>query len=132
MAVIGNWGFDVVFSVSEQQVMTFNNFTRTIASEWATHSRIGKKDQAEYLRPALQKISFQMTLDATHGVRPRATLEMLEDHTERGLVYALVIGGKRVGRNKWRITECTEAWETVYNGGELVRAKVTVTMEEYL
>ena len=129
---IGNWGFDVVFSVSEQRLLTFQNLNRSISSEWANHTRIGKKDQAEYLRPGLQKITFDMTLDATHGVRPRATLEMLEDHCERGLVYTLVIGGKRIGKNKWRLTEVGEAWEVVLNGGELVRAKVSVTMEEYL
>ena len=132
MAVIGNWGMEITFSVSDMRVFTFDGLTRSIASEWAEHSRIGKKSQPEYLRPALQKITFDMTLDATHGVRPRQTLETLETHCERGLVYPLVIGGKRVGENLWRVTELSEAWETVLNGGELVRAKVSVTMEEYL
>lgn len=129
---IGNWGFDVVFSVSDRKIFTFRNLTRAIGSEWANHSRIGLKDQTEYLRPALQKITFDMTLDALNGVRPRATLEMLEDHCERGLAYPLIIGGKRVGKNKWRLTSVSEAWEVVYNGGELARATVSVTMEEYL
>lgn len=129
---IGNWGSDVTFSVSDQRIFTFRNLTRAVASEWATHSRIGLKDQSEYLRPALQKITFDMTLDAIHGVRPRATLELLEISCERGLVYPLIIGGKRVGKNKWRLTSVSEAWEIVYSGGELVRANVSVTMEEYL
>ncbi len=129
---IGNWGFDVVFSVSDQRVFTPQNLSRSIGSEWANHSRIGLKDQVEYLRPSLQKITFDMTLDAMNGVRPRATLEMLEDHCERGLVYPLIIGGRRIGKNKWRLTAVSEAWEIVMNGGELVRAKVSVTMEEYL
>lgn len=37
-----------------------------------------------------------------------------------------------VGRNRWRITATSEAWNTVYYHGELVEADVTVTMEEYV
>ena len=129
---IGNWGKDIVFSVSERQVFTLQNMMRSVGSHWATHSRIGLKDQPEFLRPSLQKITFTMDLDATLGVQPRATLETLERFTERGTVNALVLGGRRLGRYWWRITGASETWETVYNRGELVRAKVNVTMEEYL
>ena len=130
--MIGNWGTDVIFSVSDQRILTFQNLNRTVASEWAVHSRIGLKDQAEYLRPALQKVTFDITLDVAHGVKPRSTLDLLAQQCEKGTVEPLVIGGKRVGHYDWRITEISEAWETVLNGGELVRAKVSVTMEEYL
>lgn len=129
---IGNWGKDIVFSVSDRRVFTLQNMVRTVGSQWATHSRIGKKDKPEFLRPTLQKITFTMDLDASLGVRPRATLEKLERLTERGTVNALVLGGRRIGRYRWRITGTSETWETVYNRGELVRAKVNVTMEEYL
>ena len=52
--VVGNWGTDIVFRVSEKQMLTFQNLNRTIGAEWATHSRIGAKDQSEFLRPKLQ------------------------------------------------------------------------------
>ena len=128
---IGNWGTAIIFSVSDRMVQTFQNLNHTVGSEWATHSRIGLKDQVEFLRPSLQKITFDMELNATLGVRPRATLNRLESYTERGSVYPMVIGGRRIGRY-WRITDLSEAWETVYNGGELSRAKVSVTMQEYV
>ena len=129
---VGNWGPDVVFSVSDRRVLTFSDMSRTVGSSWAAHSRIGLKDQAEYLRPNLQKLTFTMDLDAAFGVRPRAVLELLERHAERGSVFPFVVGGRRVGRYQWRMTDVSEAWETVYQGGELYRAKVNVTMEEYL
>lgn len=44
----------------------------------------------------------------------------------------MVVGGKMVGANRWRITSISEAWNVVYNKGELVKATVTVTMDEYL
>lgn len=129
---IGNWGTEIVFSVSDKKVQTFESLTRTVGSQWATHSRIGKKDQVEYLRPALQKITFAMELNASYGVKPRDMLDKLTGYAEKGTVNTLVIGGKRVGSNKWRITDISEEWETVYNRGELARAKVNVTMQEYL
>lgn len=129
---IGNWGTSIVFSVSDRKVQTFENMIRTVGSQWATHSRIGKKDQVEYLRPALQKITFDMELNAEYGVNPRAILDKLAALTEKGTVNTLVIGGKRVGNHRWRITDISEAWETIYNRGELARAKVSVTMQEYL
>ena len=141
---IGNWGTDVVFSVSDQRVLTFSgrpprggrgwncDTHHTVGSSWAMHSRMGLKDQTEYLRPNLQKLTFTITLDCNYGVRPRAILDMLARHAERGDVYAFVVGGKRVGRYRWRITDLSEAWEVVYNRGELARAKVNVTMEEYI
>lgn len=129
---VGNWGKDIIFSVSDRKVQTFKDMTRTVGSQWATHSRIGRKDQVEYLRPALQKITFTMELDAWYGVNPRAMLDKLAALAERGTVNTLVIGGRRVGNYRWRITDLSEEWETIYNRGELTRAKVSVTMQEYL
>ncbi len=50
---IGSWGTDVIFSVSDKRVLTFNDMQHSVGSAWATHSRIGLKDQVEYLRPTL-------------------------------------------------------------------------------
>lgn len=129
---IGCWGTALIFSTSDRRILTFNDMNRTVGSEWATHSRIGLKDQVEYLRPKLQKLTFTMDLDATLGVRPRATLDMIASYTERGSVFPMVVGGKRIGSYRWRITGSNETWEVVMDRGELVRAKVNVTMEEYV
>lgn len=132
MATIGSWGTVVVFSTSESKILTFDSFTRTVSSTWATHSRIGKKDQTEFLRPGLQKVTFTMELNALYGVRPRTILDTLAKAVEAGTVNTLVIGGKKVGANKWKITDTSEAWDIILNEGSLVKAKVNVTMEEYL
>ena len=129
---IGNWGRGLVFETSDRRILTPTNLTRSVSGVWATHSRIGAKDEAEFLRPAVQKVSFDLELNAEHGVRPRAMLEYLEWAVETGTVEIMVIGGRRIGRHYWRITETSEAWQVIMNGGEMVKAKVTVKMEEYL
>lgn len=129
---IGNWGSDIVFRVSERQALTFQKFTRAVGTEWATHSRMGLKDQSEFLRPKLEDITFTMRVDATLGVRPRAMLDRLALLVERGEINSMVVGGRRVGRHRWKITNVSEEWDVVLNGGELLSANVSITMQEYV
>lgn len=132
MATIGSWGTGLVFTTSDSRILTFRNFSRKVSSSWAKHSRIGKKDRSEFLRPDLESVTFTIELNATLGVKPRQELASLERAVENGTVNPLVIGGKRVGNNNWAITATSEEWDVVLSKGELVSAKVDVTMEEYL
>lgn len=132
MATIGSWGNALIFQTSDTRILTFNNFKRTVSSSWANHSRIGKKDRSEFVRADLQGVTFTMVFDATLGVRPRAMLDALASAVENGEVNTLVLGGKRVSGNRLKIKKTTEAWDVVLQQGQLVRAKVDVTMEEYL
>ena len=128
---IANWGTAIIFGVSEQKVLTFYNMSRTVGASWATHSRIGQKDQVEYLRPNLQKLTFEISLDFNYGVDPRAIIERMERAAELGEVHPFIVGGKPVGRLYWRLTSVGEAWEKIYNNGALTNAKLNITMEEY-
>lgn len=132
MANIGSWGTTVVFSTSDSRILTFKDFTRKVSSTWATHSRIGKKDQTEFLRPDLQKVTFIIELNALYGVRPRTIIDTIAKAVETGTVNTLVIGGKKVGSNQWKITDTSETWDVILDQGSLVEAKISVTMEEYL
>ena len=129
---VGNWGTAVIFGVSDQKVLTYKGMKRTVGSAWATHSRIGAKDQVEYLRPNLQKLTFEISLDFNYGVDPRAIIERMERAAELGEIHYFIVGGRPVGRLPWRLTSVSEAWETIYNNGALTNAKLTISMEEYL
>lgn len=39
---------------------------------------------------------------------------------------------KKIGVNKYRITDLSENWDTIIRNGGLYRATVTVTFEEYV
>lgn len=130
--VTGMWGADFIFRVSEKDALIIQSIGRSVGAEWATHSRIGAKDRSEFLRPSLQGFTFTMVLDAGLGVKPRANLAKLEELVEKGAVNPLILGGQRVGRNRFCITSTSEKWEYFLPGGELLRATVSVTMKEYL
>lgn len=86
----------------------------------------------EFNGPGKRKITFKMTFQAIYGIRPREMLEKLETTIENGEVDYLVLGGRAIGENRFAITSMSEAWDTVYSGGELSKATVTVTLEEYV
>ena len=129
---IGSWGTEIVFRVSDGNVFTFRNFKQTLSGVWATHSRMKKKDQAEFVRPGLRNVTMDIQLLTSLGVKPRAMIDKLEAAVTKGQVNRLVIGGRALGKNQFRVTSVSEAWDCVLNEGELVAATVSVTFEEYL
>lgn len=128
--MVGKYG-DVVFETSDKRVLSFKSFSQNVSGRWGSHAVIGKKEKMEFNGPGRRKVTFQMVLVATLGVRPREMLEKLEEMVEKGKVDYLVIGGSAVGENRFAITAVNETWDTVYSGGELAKASVSVTLEEY-
>ena len=128
---IGTLGRNVVFEVSDDRVCTFSELTREVTSRWTNHEPQGVKPKPEFLGAGLQTASLTITLSATLGVRPRDVLEAIENMVENGTAETLVIGNRPVGSNPFRLTGSSEAWNTVYNRGELARATLTISLEEY-
>lgn len=129
---IGHIGKTVVFETSDRKILNFTKMQRTVKGRWASHSRIGKKPKKQFLGPDADQLTFSITLNAEHGVRPRKTIENIEKLILTGKPQTVVIGSKKVGSNKYAITEISESWETILNKGEVVKITCDITLEEYL
>ena len=129
--MIGTLGTDLVFTVSDNYVFTFAGMTRDVSGRWATHETPGVKPRAEFLGPGLQSVSLPITLSSNLGVKPRQMLERVEQMVETGDTEYLILGYRPVGKNRFRVTASSETWDVIYNRGELARAKLTLTLEEY-
>ena len=129
--MIGTLGTDLVFETSDNYVLTFAGMTRDVSGRWATHETPGTKPKAEFLGPGLQSVSLPITLSAGLGVKPREMLERVEQMVETGDTEYLILGYRPVGKNRFRVTGSSETWDVIYNQGELARAKLTLTLEEY-
>ncbi len=129
---IGNFGKTITFVVSEKETLTFSEMNRSVAARWTTHPAIKKREKTEFLGPDLAKITMNVILDYSLGVKPRSIISKLEKAACSGTVENLVIGGKKIGVNKYRITDLSENWDTIIRNGGLYRATVTVTFEEYV
>lgn len=135
-AKVGYFGRHLIFRIRYDgksiKGYTFENFKREIAANTEQAEILGKKAKTEFLGSDLQSITFDVYFSAQNGVSVRKQLNKLEKCVEKGYVDYLVIGGKRVGKNKFLIKSASEAWGMILKHGELVEATVSLTMEEYV
>ena len=121
---IGTLGRKIVFEVSDETALILQEMTRETSGRWAIHEAMGAKPKAEFLGPGLQTVNLTIYLSAGLGVRPRSVLEA-------GTAEYLVIGNRPVGKNPFRLTGSSETWSTIFSRGELVKAALSITLEEY-
>lgn len=132
MAQVGCLGSRIIFETSDQRILTFTGFTQKISGRWSKHSIIGGKPLSEFNGPELRSVSFKVDLNALHGVPPRTTAEAIEEAVEKGLVYPLIIGSRRVGNYRWKISSMSENWDVIYSRGEVAKISLSITLEEYV
>lgn len=132
MGTIGNFGKKIVFETSDRKILTFSGMTQKISGKYAKHSVIGQKDRPEFTGPGSRSISFKIMLDVTLGIRPREVMDRIEEAVENGETEYLVIGGRPLSQNKFYILSVSEAFDVVMSHGEIARATLNISMEEYL
>lgn len=130
MAKIGSFG-DLVFSVSENTVKTFDKISFKTSAKYATHDRHIKRDVQEFLGPGPGNISFTMAFSVFHGTNPLSEVMKLNEMVENGIVERLVIGGRVYGSYKWAISEVMSELKRYDNKGHCWAATAQVTMIEY-
>lgn len=130
LGAFGAFGKTIVFEVNDRKILAPQDVKREISGRWKTHEIVSKRPKMEFLGPDLAETKMKIVLSAEHGVSPRKTLENIEKAVNEGTTDWLVIGGKILGSQKVAITSCSEAWDTIYNQGELVKATVEITLKE--
>lgn len=132
MGVVGNFGSRIIFETSDRKILTFSGMTQKVSGKYAKHSASGQKDRPEFTGPGNRSISFKMLLDVNLGIRPKDVIASIEEAVENGETEYLVIGGRPVGQNKYYISFISETLDVIMNRGEIARASLQVSMEEYL
>ena len=130
MAVIGTWG-DITFAVSRNQIKTFDGLKWDSGAKYSTHDRHLKEPLLEFTGTDVESMTFTMFFSAFLGVNPIAEVSNLLKAMRRGEVHRLVIGPKAYGTNKWVITKLSNSLPRYDNRGNLLVAKVSVTMKSY-
>ncbi len=130
MAVIGTWG-DITFAVSRNQIKTFDGLKWDSGAKFSTHDRHLKEPLLEFTGTDVESMTFTMFFSAFLGVNPIAEVSKMLKAMRRGEVHRLVIGPKAYGTNKWVITKLSNSLNRYDNRGNLLVAKVSVTMKSY-
>ncbi len=130
MAVIGTWG-DITFAVSRNQIKTFDGLKWDSGAKYSTDDRHLKEPLLEFTGTDVESMTFTMFFSAFLGVNPIAEVSKMLKAMRRGEVHRLVIGPKAYGTNKWVITKLSNSLNRYDNRGNLLVAKVSVTMKSY-
>lgn len=130
MAVIGVLG-DVVFSVSDNVVNTFDDLQWTSTTKFAEHSVHMGDTILEHIGDEADDITFTMLFSAYLGVNPTAQITKLLVHKRAGDVLPLTIGVKGYGKYRWVITRLKFGLKRFDNVGNLLEASASVTLKAY-
>lgn len=129
MAQIGTLG-DIVFSVSQNTVKTFEDLKIDSKTNYAKHTRHNAKPLLEFQYNDNDTASLSIYLSAFLGVNPAEMQDKIDEYRQEGKILSLVIGGKRYG-TKWVITSHSKDYVKFDNNGNLLIAKSNISLEEY-
>ena len=136
MAVIGYMGESsskgIVFSVSDQTVLTLENFKWSGSARYAVHNRHNYHALTEYTGMDPDKITFDIQLLVEHGVNPLDEVVKLWKYEREGTALALTIGTKCYGKYRWNIVSYEMTAKYTDRHGDIAGAVVSVTLQEYL
>lgn len=127
---IGYMG-DIVFITSADYLLTPSDYAREASGRWAEHDLIMRKPVSQFGGPGLEKLSFDILLDAGHGISPDKQLKKLRKMRDTGAVFPLVIGGRPVSQSSWRLDSLKESDHYFTATGELQQCRASVQLTEY-
>lgn len=128
MATIGTLG-GIAFSVSTNQVKTFSDLKRNGSARYASHNRHLKDTLLEFTGNDNDKITFTMSLSVFLGVDPQTEISNLRAAQRAGRIMHLVIGRQSYGN--WVITSLSTDFDNIDNKGNVLIAKVSVSLTAY-
>ncbi|WP_312117962.1 phage tail protein [Brevibacillus reuszeri] len=118
--------------MSAEKIRTFDDFSRSASSRWATHEIIGRKPISEFAGAALDGISFKMRFDVRYGMNPKVEMDQLLIMCRDGRAETLIIGGTAYGMYKWVVKTVTQGLKQFDGSGNVLVSEVDVSLEEYM
>lgn len=121
----------VIFQVSSDKVLTFNDFSRSGGARWSVHDVNQNKPIPEFIGPGQESISLKIVLKTALGIAPEAAVERLRGFRNKGQVSTLVIGNKPVTNGYWYIDDIQEGHKFIDKNGIAHTIEVTLALKEY-
>jgi hypothetical protein len=128
--IVGSFG-DLIFLVSSSQICTFESMTWQNNARWSEHERHLNDPLPEFLGNQNDKMTFAMVLSIFAGTNPMTELVKILNMERSGSPHYLVVGDKAYGKGRWVIQSSKIELQRFDGAGDLLSAKVSVTLLAY-
>jgi len=131
--IIGSFG-DIVFNVSFDgqniKSYTFDDMSRTLKANYASHNIHGKKQVIEFTGLEAETVSLRIRLDIFLGVDPKTEIDKVRKLLIEHTVNTLIIGGYVLG--DFVIESAKEGYIKIDNKGKITVAELDLSFKEYI
>lgn len=79
----------------------------------------------------LDTIKLDIHLNAAFRVNPLAAAKELETYSKNGEVLTFILGGKKIGKGKYVITNLSESHKSYSAIGTVTKINLAVSLKEY-
>lgn len=130
VAEIASFG-EIVFEVSEDKILTYDQFTRTTEPRWIDHKIILDKPDLEFEGAGTDTISFKILLRAEFGINSEKQMAKIREFARRGKKALFIRGNKPISVNYWVIKKAVEVHKAVDQHGNVLTMEVELNLMEY-
>ena len=129
--MIGSLG-EVVFEVSENQILTFDGLTFQRKANYSEHSIHTKKGLLEFTGFSAMTASMNIALNEDLGINPRDELERLTEIFNNHEAVSFILNGNPQGDGLWVIESMSLNYNFISNIGEPKVIEVSLNLKEYI
>lgn len=121
---------EIIFHVSSNRILTFDNLSIESNSRWAEHS--GQDiPELEFTGDGLDSFSFTIKSSVYLKSDPKYVSNRLTRYKSTGDPQRLILGGLVFKNKQWVIQSFTESWKKVDNWGRPLVVDFSIQLKEY-
>ncbi|MBR2208885.1 MAG: phage tail protein [Synergistaceae bacterium] len=129
--MIGSLG-EIVFNVSENQILTFDGLNFQRKANYSEHSVHTRKGLLEFTGFSAATASMNIVLNEVLGINPREELERLNDIFVNHEAVPFILNGNPQGDGLWVIESMSVKYNFISSIGEPKIIEVSLNLKEYI
>lgn len=122
---------DYEFSVSSEQVRTFEKLSFSNSASYAEHKILGRKGLIEFTGLNASSATLSLYLYAYAGIIPADEISELYEKMNNHELLVFCLGGDVMGEGFWVIESLDEDYKRVDAYGTVIEANITLKLREY-
>lgn len=134
MSHVGTFG-DISFLCQDNghgglKARSFHDLSWTSGANFEEHTRPNKKPKLEFIGLTADSLKLTVLLDSSLGYDPWTEYQKFQKVLKSGEVNDFILGGRKFGDYKWALTSLSDAIETTWIDGRMMRMSVDIELKE--